>query len=134
MKLRGLVPNFYIHVSGSGLYIPTIGLIWNLYYPTYIGRESSRLNCRRGEKVRELTSSRGLQQFPALPSATAKVHLNDQHTNSNWKITDHKWKQLILVVNFLFGLRENEIPNKTFILDSHLPFICSVSMDGAIPV
>ncbi len=23
MKLRGLVPNFYIHVSGSDLYIPT---------------------------------------------------------------------------------------------------------------
>ncbi len=25
MKLRGLVPNFYIHVSVNGLYIPTIG-------------------------------------------------------------------------------------------------------------
>jgi hypothetical protein len=25
MKLRGLVPNFYIHVSASDLYIPTIG-------------------------------------------------------------------------------------------------------------
>jgi hypothetical protein len=24
---------------------------------------------------------------------------------------DHKWKQLILEVNFLFGLRVNEIPN-----------------------
>jgi hypothetical protein len=33
---------------------------------------------------------------------------------------------IILVVNFLFGLRVNEIPNKTFILDSHRPFICSV--------
>jgi hypothetical protein len=38
---------------------------------------------------------------------------------------DHKWQQLILVVNFLFGLRVNEIPNMTFILDSHRPFICS---------
>jgi hypothetical protein len=26
MKLRGLSPNSYIHVSVSGLYIPTIGL------------------------------------------------------------------------------------------------------------
>jgi hypothetical protein len=26
MKLRGLVPNFYIHVFVSDLYIPTIGL------------------------------------------------------------------------------------------------------------
>ncbi len=25
MKLRGLVPNFYIYVSVSDLYIPTIG-------------------------------------------------------------------------------------------------------------
>ncbi len=25
LKLRGLVPNFYIHVSVSNLYIPTIG-------------------------------------------------------------------------------------------------------------
>jgi hypothetical protein len=32
----------------------------------------------------------------------------------------------MLVVNFLFGLRVNEIQNKTFILDSHQPFICSV--------
>ncbi len=32
MKLHGLIPNFYIHVSGSDLYIPTIGLIWNLYF------------------------------------------------------------------------------------------------------
>jgi hypothetical protein len=26
MKLRGPAPNFYIHVSASDLYIPTIGL------------------------------------------------------------------------------------------------------------
>jgi len=39
---------------------------------------------------------------------------------------DHKWKQLIFVVNFLFGLRVNEIPNKTFMLDSYQPIICSV--------
>jgi hypothetical protein len=39
---------------------------------------------------------------------------------------DHKWRQLILVVNFLFGWRVNEIPNKTFILDSHRPSICSL--------
>ncbi len=43
-----------------------------------------------------------------------------------WKITDHKGKQLILVVYYLFSLRVNEIPNKTFILDSHWPFICIV--------
>jgi hypothetical protein len=32
MKLRCLVTNFYIHVSGSDFYIPTIGLIWNLIH------------------------------------------------------------------------------------------------------
>jgi hypothetical protein len=33
MKLRGLIPNFNIHVSESDLYIPTISLIWYLYFP-----------------------------------------------------------------------------------------------------
>jgi hypothetical protein len=33
---------------------------------------------------------------------------------------NHKWKQLILVVNFLLGLRVNEVPNKSFILDSYI--------------
>jgi hypothetical protein len=33
MKLQDLVPNFYIHVSGSDLYIPKICLIWSLYCP-----------------------------------------------------------------------------------------------------
>ncbi len=32
MKLHGLVPNYYIHVSGSDLYIRMIGLIWNLIH------------------------------------------------------------------------------------------------------
>ncbi len=26
MKLRGLIPHFYVHVSVSDVYIPTIGL------------------------------------------------------------------------------------------------------------
>ncbi len=33
MKLQGLVPNFYIHVSGSDLYIPMTCLIWNICFP-----------------------------------------------------------------------------------------------------
>ncbi len=32
MKLCGLIPNFYIHVSGSDLYISMIGLTWNLLW------------------------------------------------------------------------------------------------------
>ncbi len=47
------------------------------------------------------------------------------NTGHWWRSSSIAWKQLILVVNFLFGLRVNEIPNKTFILDSHRPFICS---------
>jgi hypothetical protein len=61
MKLRGLPPNFYIHVS-----------------------ENSQLNCRSGEKDRELPLSSSWRQFPALPSTPAvepRVHRNDQHTN-----------------------------------------------------
>jgi hypothetical protein len=47
MKLRGPIPNFYIHESGSDLYISMIGLIWNLYFPVL------QLNGRSGEKGRE---------------------------------------------------------------------------------
>jgi hypothetical protein len=82
------------------------------------------VNRRSGEKVREVLPSRGWRQFPALPSAPAvepRVHINNQlmYKFPYWKITDHKSKQLIHVVNLLFGLKVNEIPNKTFILDFH---------------
>jgi hypothetical protein len=91
MKLRGLVTNFSIH--GSDLYISKIGLIWNLYFPVL---HEKTLGSTAGE---ERTAA--WRQFPALP-----------YKFPIWKNTDHKWKQIILVVNFLFGLRVNEIPNK----------------------
>ncbi len=55
MKLGGLIPNFYIHVSGSDVYFPTIGLIWNLYFPVLrkrtlsstAGVERRAGNCRQ---------------------------------------------------------------------------------------
>ncbi len=75
MKQQGLVPSFYIHVSGSDLYIPTSVL---------------------------------------------------------FGIMDHKWKQLILVVNFLFGLGVNEIPNNIgFSPALHLQYIY---LDTGLPV
>jgi hypothetical protein len=39
---------------------------------------------------------------------------------------DHKWKTINPCSQFLIWLRVHEILNKTFILDSHQPFICSV--------
>jgi hypothetical protein len=56
MKLCGLVPNFYIHVSGSDLYIPTIGLISNFYFLCCVGELSA-------------------------PAVELNVHINSQHTN-----------------------------------------------------
>jgi hypothetical protein len=57
------------------------------------------------------------RQFPALPSGPAvepRMHINDQHTNLQFgKLLNHKWKQLILVVNFFLALRVNEISSKT---------------------
>ncbi len=44
---------------------------------------------------------------------------------------NHKWKQLTLVVNLLFGFRVNEIPNMTFIQDSHRPFILQCQEKGS---
>jgi hypothetical protein len=55
---------------------------------------------------------------PLPPAVEIRVHINDQHYR-------YKWKQLTLVDNLLFFFRVNEIPNNIFILDSHLPFICS---------
>jgi hypothetical protein len=40
MKLCGLVPNFYIHVSVSNLYIPTIG---HKYMTVEIGRQNIKI-------------------------------------------------------------------------------------------
>jgi hypothetical protein len=36
MKLRGLVPNFHIHVSVSASYIPTIGLLQQVSFITIL--------------------------------------------------------------------------------------------------
>jgi hypothetical protein len=50
-------------------------------------------------------------------SREPRVHINDQHTDFQFgKLWISKWKQLIFVVNFFYGLRVNEILNKTFIL------------------
>ncbi len=47
MKLRGLVPNSYIHVSVTDLYIPTIGA------PLLLGIYRSKiLECRNWERGR----------------------------------------------------------------------------------
>jgi hypothetical protein len=92
---------------------------------------------REGQRSAPKQRYPGRRQFPALRSAPAvepRVHINDQHTifQSGKLIKDHKWKQLILVVNLLLGSRVNEITNKTFILDSHQLFICSALLKVVI--
>ncbi len=104
MKQRGLVPTIYIHISGNNLYIPKIGLIWNIYFPA-LHQENSQRNHMSGEKGRERPPSIGKCQFPALPYPPVSSHKWPTYKFPSWKITDHKWKQLILVVNLLFGLR-----------------------------
>jgi hypothetical protein len=44
MKLRGLVPNFYIHVSMSDLYIPKIGSPILLQLIVEIGNEAAQFH------------------------------------------------------------------------------------------
>jgi hypothetical protein len=83
MKLLVLIPKLYIYVSGSDISIPTISLIWNLYFPVLHGRTlgSTAVAERRAWNCRQACS--GWRQFPALPSAPA-VELSshyDQHTN-----------------------------------------------------
>jgi hypothetical protein len=47
-ELRGLSPNFHIHVSVSDLYIPRTGLIWNLCFPVL--RERTLDSTARAER------------------------------------------------------------------------------------
>ncbi len=62
VKLRGLM-QIYIHVFGSDLYVPTIGLIWNVYFTVLLvrtlgsttGEEKKVGNCEGSE----LPPSRG---------------------------------------------------------------------------
>ncbi len=62
MKLRGLIPYFYIHVTGIDLYIPTIGLIWNLYF-LYCVRELSA----QPQERREGQGTAAKQRLAAVP-------------------------------------------------------------------
>ncbi len=73
-----------------------------------ISWENSWLNRRSGEKGRELPLRSSWGQFPALLSAPAcgwaeSSHQWPTHKFPLCKITDHKWKHLIFVVNFFFG-------------------------------
>ncbi len=69
MKLRDLVPSFYIHVSGSHLYIPTIGLIWNLYFPVLRGRA---LGSTTGAERKAGTAAK--QWLAAVPCPHLQFH------------------------------------------------------------
>ncbi len=89
IKLCGLVPNFFIHVSGSDLSIPKISLIWNLYFPVL--RERTLGSTAGAERrARELPPSSGWWQFPALPSAPAVEPRVQTYKFPIWKIMNHK--------------------------------------------
>ncbi len=116
----------FMYLEATYMYIPTIGHIWNLYFPVLLerilgsaaGMKRRVRNCRQAEL--------GDSSLPSPPLLQlSREFTYDQNTIPIWKIMNHKWKQLILVVNFLLGLRVNEILNKTFISDSRRPFIFS---------
>ncbi len=105
------------------------GLIWNLYFPVL--RERTLGSTAVGAEKRAGNWQR-LAAVPCPPLLSCGW-AESWHKWPTYKfpigtIIDREWNQLILVANFLFGLRVNEIPNKTFILDSHWPFICSVTL------
>jgi hypothetical protein len=82
MKLHSLVPNFYIHVSGGNLNIPSIGLVWNLYFPVLrekilgstAGAERRAGNCR--------SAGVGGSSLPSLRSLEFTEMTNIQTYNS----------------------------------------------------
>jgi hypothetical protein len=66
----------------------------------------------------------GAVPCPSLPPLLQLIHINDQHTNFQFGKL-----RIINGNNFLFGLIVYEILKKTFILDSHWPFIGSVQQN-----
>jgi hypothetical protein len=50
MKLSGLVPNSYIHVSVSDLYLPTIGL------PILLQQKGNKVSPKSGQKTNKKQS------------------------------------------------------------------------------
>ena len=120
MKLCGLVPNFHIHESVIN-YSHDRSYLESLLYFLYCVRELSA----QPQKRREGQETAAKQWLTAVPCPILRscgwaesLLIWPIYKFPICKIMGYKWKQLILVVNFLFGLRVNEIPNKTFILDS----------------
>jgi hypothetical protein len=82
MKLSGLVPNFYMQLSGIDLYISSIGLNWNLYFPVLLDRalDSTAGAVRRAGNCRQAVV--GGSSLPnSTPAVEPRVHINDKHTN-----------------------------------------------------
>jgi hypothetical protein len=77
----------------------------------FIVWEKSQLNHRSREKGRELPPSTGwLQSLPSPPFLgwAESSHKWPTYKFPLWKITDHKWKQLILVSQFRIWWFESE--------------------------
>jgi hypothetical protein len=96
---------FLQHVAESDLYIPTISLIWNLYFPALLDRT---LCSTAGAERRAGNCRQAVDGSSSLPSPSLLL-LSREFTN------------------FLFGLRVTESPNMTLALDSHQLFICSAT-------
>jgi hypothetical protein len=73
MKLRGLVPNIYIHVPGSNLYIRKIGLICNFYFPVLRERTFSSIAGaeRRARNCSQAVVGGGSLPFPFAPAVVS---------------------------------------------------------------
>jgi hypothetical protein len=69
------------------------------------GVERRAGNCRQTEVGGSSLPSPALLRLRAEYTSHKMINIKI----SNMEITVHKWKQLILVVNLLFGLRVNEI-------------------------
>ncbi len=81
MKLRGLFPDFDIHVSGSNYIFPRFGFIWNIYFP-----------------VRELSAQSAVEP---------RVHINDQRIDFQFGYFGSQMETITPCCQFLIWI-ENE--------------------------
>ncbi len=110
------------------IYIPKTGFVWKIYFPVLHHRtlSSTKRGKRRAENCRQAVVGGSSLPSPTLLWLSREFTYCKWPTYKfpSWKITDHKWKQLILVVNILFGLGVivSSPPFAVHFFPNHIPY------------
>ncbi len=117
MKLRSLVPNFYIHVSGNNLYIPHSWSYFEISIILHCMRELSAQPQEQregqGTSAKQRLAASSLPKFPALlstPVVETRVHIIDQNSNLQFGKLPNPCSKLLIWFESEWDSKK-EIPN-----------------------